>query len=76
MEIVVANGFDISCGCIERVECPSLFEGNLMDVLFEDGNPSISSEMLSFVNLLFFVVMIGFEFCIFEKGCIIDGELL
>ena len=72
----MANGFDISCGCIERVECPSLFEGNLIDVLLEEGNPSTSSEKLSFVYLLFLVVIIGFESCIFEKGYIIDGELL
>ena len=73
---MVANGLDISCGCIERVECPSLFEGNLIDVLFEDGNPRMSSETLSFVYLLFLVVIIGFESCIFEKGYIIEGELL
>ena len=72
----MANGFDISCGCIERVECPSLFEGNLIDVLLEEGNPSTSSEILSFVYLLFLIVIIGFESCIFEKGYIIDGELL
>lgn len=72
----MTNGFDNSCGCIERVECPSLFEGNLIDVLFEDGNPSISSEMLSLVYLLFLAVIVGFESCIFEKGCIIDVELL
>lgn len=72
----MANGFDISCGYIERVECPSLFEGNLIDVLFEDGNPSISSEMLSFVYFLFLVGIIGLESCKFEKGYIIDGELL